>query len=197
MSDIGMEGENQNPVPPPQGQGGPAQTELEQQLAQQQQQYEHQQQLLEQQRQQLAELRRTADEQRAANQAEAQRNYQDRLDAATRASNMQFQTRDVPNLNGHSKEIKMGTPNDFDGDRSKAFVFESECLLYLMANAETYNTAEKKIAFMLSFMKKGAAAEWKLIKVYNYVQKGWPTDFDIFRKEWEETFLPVDAASDA
>ncbi|THV02696.1 hypothetical protein K435DRAFT_919028 [Dendrothele bispora CBS 962.96] len=169
MSDIGMEGENQNPVPPPQGQGGPAQTGLEQQLAQQQQQYEHQQQLLEQQRQQLAELQRTVDEQHAANQAEAQRNYQDRLDAATRASNMQFQTWDVPNLNGHSKEIKMGTPNDFDGDRSKAFVFESECLLYLMANAETYNTAKKKIAFMLSFMKKGAAAEWKLIKVYNYV----------------------------
>ncbi|THU87189.1 hypothetical protein K435DRAFT_867519 [Dendrothele bispora CBS 962.96] len=91
----------------------------------------------------------------------------------------------------------MGTPNDFGGDRSKAFIFESEFMLYLMANAETYNTAEKKITFMLSFMTKGTATEWKLIKVYNYMKDGWPTDFDTFRKEWEETFLPVDAASDA
>ncbi|THU94628.1 hypothetical protein K435DRAFT_570667, partial [Dendrothele bispora CBS 962.96] len=68
--------------------------------------------------------------------------------------------------------IKMGSPPNFDRDRSKALVFYSECLLYLTANTETYNTAEKKIAFMLSFMKKGAAAEWKLVKFYNYLKNG-------------------------
>ncbi|THU99508.1 hypothetical protein K435DRAFT_658864 [Dendrothele bispora CBS 962.96] len=62
---------------------------------------------------------------------------------------------------------------------------------------QTYNTAKKNIAFMLSFMKKGTAVEWKLIKVYNYMKDGWPTNFNTFRKEWEETFLPVDFASDA
>ena len=58
-------------------------------------------------------------------------------------------------------EIKICAPRDFDGDRTKTNRFLRSCELYLKMNTVIYDTNEKKVAFVMSFMNSGGAAAWR------------------------------------
>ena len=59
------------------------------------------------------------------------------------------------------KEIKLGTPTPYDGDRDKLDNFLMEIEMYIMINNKIYDTPKKKIIFTLSYMKEETAAPWK------------------------------------
>lgn len=55
------------------------------------------------------------------------------------------------------QELKLGQLSMFDGDPKKARAWINNTQLYLLVNQEIYNQDNKKIAFVLSFMKEGSA----------------------------------------
>ena len=55
------------------------------------------------------------------------------------------------------KEIKMNTLTPFTGDRAKLDDFLMEVKMYMWMNSGVYDMHEKKILFVLSFMKDGTA----------------------------------------
>ena len=59
------------------------------------------------------------------------------------------------------KEVKIKTPTKFKGEKDKVTKFIREVELYLHINKHIYDTDEKKIVFMLSFMTDIATAAWK------------------------------------
>ena len=97
------------------------------------------------------------------------------------------------------KEIKMNTPTLFTGDRAKLDDFLMEVEMYMWMNSSVYDTHEKKILFMLSFMKGGMAGPWK--------QSFWNSiDFDNaehlgfwkdFKRALRESFSLADKVGDA
>ena len=60
-----------------------------------------------------------------------------------------------------AKEIKLGTPTPYDGNRDLLNDFMMEVEMYLQINDEIYDTNKKKIIFALSYMKEGTATSWK------------------------------------
>ena len=60
-----------------------------------------------------------------------------------------------------AKEINLNKPDAFDGSRDKFKQFQLDVELYMDLNHEVYDTDLKKIAFVLSYMTGGAAANWK------------------------------------
>jgi hypothetical protein len=98
-----------------------------------------------------------------------------------------------------TREIRIATPTPFNGDRKKTLQFISEVLLYIGCNEEIYNTDKKQIAFLLSYLKDGPAADWKLLKVREFHRNngpGWPT-WGTFIEDFNDTFSPVDTQGDA
>ena len=59
------------------------------------------------------------------------------------------------------KEVKMKTPNVFSGKRGELKKFLQTCKMYLQANQKTYDTDEKKVILILSYMDEDNAATWK------------------------------------
>jgi len=59
------------------------------------------------------------------------------------------------------KKVKLNLLKPFNGKRVKLKTFLQDSQMYLLINAETYETDLKKIAFMLSLMEEGDAASWK------------------------------------
>ncbi|PPR06504.1 hypothetical protein CVT24_002664, partial [Panaeolus cyanescens] len=59
------------------------------------------------------------------------------------------------------KELRIGLPTPFTGDRTKLAAFLQDCTVYLRINRALYNNDEKRIAFVLSHMTGGDAATWK------------------------------------
>ena len=57
-------------------------------------------------------------------------------------------------------ELRIATPEHFDGTYSKATSWLSTVLFYLEVNNAVYDTHAKKITFALSYMTKGAAQTW-------------------------------------
>jgi len=55
----------------------------------------------------------------------------------------------------------LAKPTPFNGDRTRIKDFLQECYLYLEVNKDVYDTKEKKIRFILSYMNTKEAAMWK------------------------------------
>jgi len=96
------------------------------------------------------------------------------------------------------KEIKIGTPTVFTGDRKETQQFLTEVALYLSCNEAVYNNDKKKICFALSYMKGGTAGDWKLLKIKEYTKPdgAFPT-WDAFKESVEQAFSAADEAGDA
>lgn len=62
---------------------------------------------------------------------------------------------------GGPREIRIGKPTPFTGDRYKLKTFLQECDLYLLINPSIYSTDATKIAFVLSHITGGDAILWK------------------------------------
>ena len=57
-------------------------------------------------------------------------------------------------------ELRLGTPENFDGSFDKSRAWMNTVQFYLVVNKAVYDTDEKKIAFALSYMTKGSALTW-------------------------------------
>jgi hypothetical protein len=64
--------------------------------------------------------------------------------------------------------------------------------MYMHANAEIYNTEEKKVLFVLSFMNGGVAGSWKQEKTAAYLKAGNFGTFDEFKQAVQTVFTPID-----
>ena len=62
------------------------------------------------------------------------------------------------------QELKLGQPATFDRDPTKARGWFNNTQLYLLVNKDIYNDDDRKIAFVLSFMREGSATLWALTK---------------------------------
>ena len=60
------------------------------------------------------------------------------------------------------QELKLGQPPTFDGNPEKARGWFNNTQLYLLVNKDIYNDDDRKIAFVLSFMREGSAMLWAL-----------------------------------
>src|ERR1700678_4475575 len=59
------------------------------------------------------------------------------------------------------KELRINPPTHFTGNRDDLDNFIQDCTLYLTLNRAVYETDEKKIIFMLTYMTEGTARAWK------------------------------------
>ena len=67
----------------------------------------------------------------------------------------------MPHSNG--KEILINNPTEFDGNQEHLNSFLQDFHLYLTLNEEIYNTDDKRIIFILSYMMKETA---KAVGIY-------------------------------
>jgi hypothetical protein len=91
-----------------------------------------------------------------------------------------------------AKEVKLCAPTNFHGAHELSTKFLQEVEMYMCANAEIYNTEEKKVLFMLLFMNRGVAGSWKQGKTAVYLKAGNFGTFDEFKKAVQTTFTPID-----
>jgi len=55
------------------------------------------------------------------------------------------------------KELRINPPKVFDGNRDNFIPFIQDAWVYLSLNDKSYNTNQKKIIYVLSFMNEGTA----------------------------------------
>src|SRR5271155_1974256 len=67
----------------------------------------------------------------------------------------------APSHSNEMKELRINPPTHFTGNRDDLDNFMQDCTLYLTLNRAVYETDEKKIVFMLSYMTEGTARAWK------------------------------------
>src|SRR6202522_4518743 len=67
----------------------------------------------------------------------------------------------APSHSNETKELRINPPTHFTGNRDDLDNFIQDCTLYLTLNRAVYETDEKKIIFMLSYMTEGTARAWK------------------------------------
>ena len=67
----------------------------------------------------------------------------------------------APQNGAHAKEYGLNKPMLISGDRIKVKVFLQECLVYIDMNKDVYVTDKLKIGFVLSYMNKKEAKDWR------------------------------------
>ena len=91
-------------------------------------------------------------------------------------------------------EIRIGCPDEYDGKAETAQAWLDSVRLYLLINHALYYDDDRKIAFALSYMKKGSAAIWAEVRC----QQGLATlsfgMFAQFQQDFETTFVDTNAA---
>ena len=94
-------------------------------------------------------------------------------------------------------EIRIGCPDEYDGKAETAQAWLDSVQLYLLINHTLYYDDDRKIAFALSYMKKGSAAIWAEVRR----QQGLATlsfgTFAQFQQDFENTFVNTNAAREA
>ena len=61
-------------------------------------------------------------------------------------------------------EIRIRCPNEYDGKAETAQAWLDSVQLYLLINHALYYDNDRKIAFALSYMKKGSAVIWAEVR---------------------------------
>ena len=94
-------------------------------------------------------------------------------------------------------EIRIGCPDEYNGKAETAQAWLDSVRLYLLINQALYYDDNRKIAFALSYMKKGSAAIWAEVRR----QQGLATlsfgTFAQFQQDFENTFVDTNAAREA
>jgi hypothetical protein len=103
-----------------------------------------------------------------------------------------FPFNDFEDMTTTAKEVKLCAPTDFHGAQELTTKFLQEVEMYMRANAEIYNTEEKKVLFALSFMNGGVAGSWKQGKTAAYLKAGDFGTFDEFKQAVRTAFTPID-----
>ena len=90
-------------------------------------------------------------------------------------------------------EIHIGCPDEYDGKAETTQAWLDSIRLYLLINHALYYNDDRKIAFALSYMKKGSAAIWEEV----HCQQGLATlsfgTFTQFQTDFENTFINTNA----
>ena len=95
-------------------------------------------------------------------------------------------------MSSSTKKLCLGTPEDYDG-REKTFqAWIQSIQLYLLVNDTTYDTDQKKIAFALSFVKKGPALGWATTFTTDAINNNKFGTFPDFVSSLKTTFLTTD-----
>jgi hypothetical protein len=104
-----------------------------------------------------------------------------------------------PRSVSHSLWIKLASPDNFDGDRSKGRTFFSSCELYLLLAGPDYPDKQSHIHWALSFFKSGRAATFSKRIVRQEVRTGVMAfaDWTDFISEFMSTFCPENEATSA
>ena len=95
------------------------------------------------------------------------------------------------------KEIRISTPNVFDGKREDLIPFIQDSGLYLDMNETIYDTDHKRIVFMLSHMKGGTAQAWKEAFITECAATTGYGTLKAFIDRLKEAFDLADAEGDA
>src|SRR5271154_7057378 len=102
------------------------------------------------------------------------------------------------------KEIKLNPPKPFTGKQTELKKFTQDVTVYLSMNSHLYDTDQKKIAFVLSFMNDGDAASWKEEYLERRIEEADERGDDLnfgtfqnFKKAITASFSPYDAPGDA
>ena len=96
-----------------------------------------------------------------------------------------------------NKEIKMNMPTPFTGKREKLEEFLIELEMYLVMNANIYNTDQWKIIFALLFMKEGTAGLWKQSYWKQTQEQMQLWDWMVFKNALTTSFAAPDKPGDA
>ena len=95
-------------------------------------------------------------------------------------------------MSSSTKELCLGTPEDYDGKEETFQAWIQSVQLYLLVNNATYNTDQKKIAFALSFMRKGPALGWATMFTTDAIDNNKFRTFPDFVTTLKTTFLTTD-----
>ena len=102
------------------------------------------------------------------------------------------------------KKTELNPPKVFTGKRTDLQRFLQDTFVFLTINKEHYNTDDKKIAFVMSFMTDGDAALWKQEFISKVIRDSVTAGNEItfgtyksFIESLEKSFLPYNAPGDA
>ena len=102
------------------------------------------------------------------------------------------------------KKTKLNPPKVFTGKRTDLQRFLQDTFVFLTINKEHYNTDDKKIAFVMSFMTDGDTALWKQEFISKVIRDSVTAENEItfgtyksFIESLEKSFLPYNAPGDA
>ena len=103
-----------------------------------------------------------------------------------------------------TKKTELNPPKIFMGKRTDLQRFLQDTFVFLTINKEHYNTNDKKIAFVMSFMTEGNATLWKQEFISRVIRDSVTAGNEItfgtyksFIESLEKSFLPYDAPGDA
>lgn len=94
-------------------------------------------------------------------------------------------------------EIRINTPDVFSGDYPKAKEFRRACEAYLRLNDQVYGSDDKKITFVLSYMRNGRASEWAQYWTTKITSEPGIHSIHQFWTEFDKAFITTDAAGEA
>jgi len=97
------------------------------------------------------------------------------------------------------KELRINPPKVFDGNRDNFIPFIQDAQVYLSLNDKSYNTDQKKIIYVLSFMNEGTAKTWKeafLDGVFNNINQDYGK-FNDFLLNIKGAFSTADSEGEA
>ena len=127
------------------------------------------------------------------------------LDLNTRTTFTDFyRTEDMAKVAPTIKKTELNPPKVFTGKQTDLQRFLQDTFVFLTINKEHYNTDDKKIAFVMSFMTDGDAALWKQEFISKVIQDSVTARNEItfgtyksFIESLEKLFLPYDAPGGA
>jgi hypothetical protein len=99
----------------------------------------------------------------------------------------------------YSSRIKLASPDNFDGDRSKGCAFLTFCELYLLLTGSDYPDEQSHIHWALLFFKSGRAATFAEWIVRQEMRTGVMAfaDWTDFTSGFMSTFCPKNKATSA
>jgi hypothetical protein len=97
----------------------------------------------------------------------------------------------------HSPRIKLASPDNLDGDRSKGRAFLTSCELYLLLAGLDYPDEQSRIHWALSFFKSGHAVTFSERIVRQEMRTGVMAfaNWTDFTSEFMSTFCPENEAT--
>ena len=115
-----------------------------------------------------------------------------------------YRTEEMAEVTPTIKKTKLNPPKIFTGKRTDLQRFLQDTFVFLTINKEHYNTDDKKIAFIMSFMMDGNAALWKQEFISKVIRDSVTAGNEItfgtyksFIESLEKSFMPYDAPGDA